>query len=285
MLPRLFRQVRNNAIAYAALFVALGGTAFAAASALPRNSVGTAQLKRRAVTGSKVALHTLTGANIKPSTLASFQHAITGKCSPGHAIRAVSRRGNVTCQSAGAISRLIAGTGLIGGGRSGSVSLAVDPRVVQARVKASCPPGRAISSINPVGTVDCHTTDVTEMMGGTGTATLRPPSDFMDPVAVNAPSAQAQGAQVGSSSVRSKARHLFVNVATPPGSGAGWRFDLYVNGKDRTGLRCVIVGSAHSCRSGGAVSIPRGATIALHAIGTSSAAGTTATFGWTDTTF
>jgi hypothetical protein len=133
--------------------------------------------------------------------------------------------------------------------------------------------------------VGCHTTDVTEMMGGTGTATLNPSSAFVDPVGVNAPSAQVRAVAVGTSAVRSKARHLFVNVATAPGSGAGWRFDFYINGQDRTGLRCVITGSAHSCHSGGAVSIPRGATIALHATGTSAAAATTATFGWTDTTF
>jgi hypothetical protein len=285
MFHRLFTQVRNNAVAYAALFIALGGTALAASSALPRNSVGTAQLKKRAVTGSKVALHTLSGANIKSSTLDSFQQAITGKCPRGHAIQAVSRKGKVTCQSVGAIARVVAGTGLRGGGSSGAVALSVDPRVVQARVKGSCPPGRAITAINPVGTVACHTTDVTELMGGTGSATLTPPSDFMAPVGINAPSTQAQAAAVGSSDVRSKARHLFVTVATAPGSGAGWKFDLYVDGRDRTGLKCVIIGSARSCRSGGAVSIPRGATIALHAIGTSTAARTTATYGWTDTTF
>src|SRR5207248_11134385 len=51
MLKRLFGQVRDNAVAYTALFVALSGTAFAAASAVPKNSVGTAQLKSRAGTG------------------------------------------------------------------------------------------------------------------------------------------------------------------------------------------------------------------------------------------
>ena len=285
MFRRLITQVRNNAIAYAALFVALSGTALAAASAVPRNSVGTAQLKRGAVTGSKVARHTLTSANIKSSTLAAFQHVITGKCSAGSAIRAVSGKGKVTCQSAGGVARVIAGTGLTGGGRSATVALAVDPRVVQARVKGSCPPGRAINAINPAGTVACHTTDVTEMMGGTGAAPLSAPVDFMVPVGVDAPSTQVASVEVGTSDVRSKIRHLFVNVATAPGSGAGWKFDFYVNGTERTGLKCVIVSTAHSCHSGGAVAIPRGATIALHAAGTSTAATTTATYGWTDTTF
>ena len=47
-------QIRDNAVAYTALFVALGGTAFAASSAVPPNSVGTPQLKNRAVTGAKL---------------------------------------------------------------------------------------------------------------------------------------------------------------------------------------------------------------------------------------
>ncbi len=64
----LARHARANAVAYAALFVALSGTALAAGG-LARNSVGTAQLKNRAVTGRKVARKTLTGANIRVLTL------------------------------------------------------------------------------------------------------------------------------------------------------------------------------------------------------------------------
>ncbi len=41
-------------ISLIALFVALGGTSYAAINALPRNSVGTAQIKNGAVTGAKL---------------------------------------------------------------------------------------------------------------------------------------------------------------------------------------------------------------------------------------
>ena len=68
MLGMLARHARANAVAYVALFVALSGTALAAGG-LARNSVGTAQLKNRAVTGRKVARKTLTGANIRVLTL------------------------------------------------------------------------------------------------------------------------------------------------------------------------------------------------------------------------
>ena len=52
MLRILSTHLRHHAVAYLALFVALSGTAYAAS--LPRNSVGTAQLRDRAVTALKV---------------------------------------------------------------------------------------------------------------------------------------------------------------------------------------------------------------------------------------
>jgi hypothetical protein len=51
---RLIHHVRSNAISYLALFVALGGTSYAAIN-LPAGSVGPRQLKNGAVTTSKLA--------------------------------------------------------------------------------------------------------------------------------------------------------------------------------------------------------------------------------------
>jgi hypothetical protein len=50
---RLIRHARSNVIAYLALFVALGGTSYAAIN-LPANSVGTRQLKNGSVTPRKL---------------------------------------------------------------------------------------------------------------------------------------------------------------------------------------------------------------------------------------
>jgi hypothetical protein len=52
-------HLRANAIAYLALFVALGGTSYAAIR-LPANSVGSQQIRRGAVTDSKVRARSLT---------------------------------------------------------------------------------------------------------------------------------------------------------------------------------------------------------------------------------
>jgi len=62
--------MRGNAIAYLALFIALGGTGYAAMR-LPKNSVGTAQLKNGAVTAAKVKSHSLLGSDFKVGQLPS----------------------------------------------------------------------------------------------------------------------------------------------------------------------------------------------------------------------
>jgi hypothetical protein len=61
-------------MAFIALLVAIGGTSYAALR-LPPKSVGTAQLKNRAVTAAKVAPHSLTAANIKESALSALSVA------------------------------------------------------------------------------------------------------------------------------------------------------------------------------------------------------------------
>jgi hypothetical protein len=62
-------------VACLALTVALGGTSYAAIK-LPANSVGTKQLKKRAVTGAKVKKDTLTGTQIAEATLARVPQAL-----------------------------------------------------------------------------------------------------------------------------------------------------------------------------------------------------------------
>jgi hypothetical protein len=68
------RPTYANVTATLALFVALGGGAYAA-TALPANSVGTKQLKNNAVVSSKIKKHTITGADINESTLATVPSA------------------------------------------------------------------------------------------------------------------------------------------------------------------------------------------------------------------
>jgi hypothetical protein len=62
-------------VALLGLFVALGGTTWAAVS-LPARSVGTAQLKPDAVTGAKVKNHSLTGADVNSGSLGMVPSAL-----------------------------------------------------------------------------------------------------------------------------------------------------------------------------------------------------------------
>src|SRR4051812_34988702 len=59
MLRGIAAYVRRHHIALLALFFALGGSAMAASTMLPKNSVGTAQIKKGAVTKQKIAGKTL----------------------------------------------------------------------------------------------------------------------------------------------------------------------------------------------------------------------------------
>jgi hypothetical protein len=65
------RFVRTNTIALLALFIALSGTTYAAATALAPNSVGTPQLKKNAVTAPKIRKGAVTNAKIA-------KNAVTG---------------------------------------------------------------------------------------------------------------------------------------------------------------------------------------------------------------
>jgi hypothetical protein len=63
---KLVRHLRRNLIAYIALFVALSGTSYAAASkVLPPRSVGTRQLRNNAVTTPKIKNGSVTGAKVR----------------------------------------------------------------------------------------------------------------------------------------------------------------------------------------------------------------------------
>jgi hypothetical protein len=64
-------HLRANAIAYLALFVALGGTSYAAIS-IPRNSVGTRQLRNGAVTGRKLGKGSVTPATLDGRSIAGY---------------------------------------------------------------------------------------------------------------------------------------------------------------------------------------------------------------------
>jgi hypothetical protein len=94
----LLRRRRPSAalvISSAALFVSLGGVGYAA-YALPRNSVGTSQIRNGAVTYTKIHAGAVgvVGANTK-----QLQARVSAACSSTQAISAIGRTGRVMCSS------------------------------------------------------------------------------------------------------------------------------------------------------------------------------------------
>ena len=68
MRSRLIKHVEGNVVGYLALFVALGGTTYAATTA-PKNSVVTKSIKKGAVTNAKLAKSAVTSAKVKDGSL------------------------------------------------------------------------------------------------------------------------------------------------------------------------------------------------------------------------
>ena len=103
---------------------------------------------------------------------------LSTSCAPGEYVSAIGANGDVQCASdatgAGTITGVTAGAGLSGGGTSGTVSLAVDTSVVQARgVTTTCPVGTVMRGIGASGNVDCvgdadSGGDITSVAAGTG---------------------------------------------------------------------------------------------------------------------
>src|SRR4051794_38168097 len=81
MLNKLARYVRAHHVGLLALVIAMSGTAYAA-TALPRNSVGTKQLKRSAVTSSKVKNRSLKAVDFKRGQLPRGGGGRTGPRGP-----------------------------------------------------------------------------------------------------------------------------------------------------------------------------------------------------------
>jgi hypothetical protein len=68
MPPKALSHLRSNLVAYLALFVALGGTSYAAIE-LPSGSVGARELKRNAVTAAKLGSGAVRSAKVKDASL------------------------------------------------------------------------------------------------------------------------------------------------------------------------------------------------------------------------
>lgn len=121
--------------------------------------------------------------NVDTSTI---QSRISGTCPAGQSIRAISQSGTVTCEtdddSGGDITRVIAATGLSGGGISGDVTLNVDITEIQSRVSGSCPAGQSIRVIDQDGSVTCevdNSLNINSVWSTTGNSSTNSSNNFI----------------------------------------------------------------------------------------------------------
>jgi hypothetical protein len=88
-----------------------------------------------------------------------LQHRLSSGCPAGQAIQGVAASGAPSCQAFGSgngtITGVSPGSGLTGGGTTGTLTLNVDPTAVQQRVSGSCTTGSAIAAVEQAGTVSC----------------------------------------------------------------------------------------------------------------------------------
>jgi hypothetical protein len=179
MSTRIYLQIRSNALALIAIFIALGGVSWAANN-MPQNSVGskqirngqvrskdlgngqvkTADLAKGSVTGAKVAENSLTGADINETTLNLPNTISTPSGSAGGDLTGSfpnpSIAGNAI-DSAKVLNNSLTGADVsnnsLGGSQIDESSL--DQSVLQSRVTGSCGLGEAVQSVAESGAVTC----------------------------------------------------------------------------------------------------------------------------------
>nr|VFK21728.1 MAG: Dermatopontin [Candidatus Kentron sp. LFY] len=178
------------------------------------------------------------GGSAGPVTLnvntSQIQWRVNGDCPAGQSIRAISDVGGVTCEtddnSGGDITGVAAGTGLTGGGTSGTVMLNVNTSQIQNRVHSGCPAGQSIRVISAAGGVTCEPDDnsggdITDVRPGYGLSG----GGRSGPVSLSVNTSQIQkrvtmGCSVGQSirEIREDGKVVCGNVKNVTCRASGW---------------------------------------------------------------
>ena len=190
MLKRLVHHFQGNAIAWIALFVALGGVSYAAVK-LPANSVGTRQLKRNAVTSSRVKNRSLLAVDFRRGQLPRGAKGSAGPQGPAGPKGDSGAAGPIGPSSASEIE--VAGPVAASAGAATTVAtlsgLSAGAYVITAKTEVQNPgagDGESRCTLtagdqsdaseehihNAPAAGQTHVDQLTQTFGGTGTATL-----------------------------------------------------------------------------------------------------------------
>ena len=166
-------HIRSNIVGYLALYVALGGAAWAA------GQVGSSDIKDNAVRSNHIKDGQVKAADIDPTQV---QARVSASCAPGQAIRTVGQDGTVQCETddvgsggGGTVTQVNTGTGLAGGPitSTGTLSVAAPYRLPQSCTNGQVAKSNGAGAWNCAADTDTNTTYSVAAGGGlalTGTA-------------------------------------------------------------------------------------------------------------------
>jgi hypothetical protein len=265
------RHLRRNAVAYAALFVALGGTSYAAIK-LPPNSVGTRQLKRGAVTASKVKRHSLLASNFKAGQLRGGAPGPTGPQGPAGRDGASGKNGQNGAPGLDGRTVLNGlGAPPDGSGSPGDFYIDVAAHKIYGP-KSSGTSGAWGSGTDLVGPQGDPGTPgaatITGRINGVASATGTSPVITYGAVSgVSADTGTLSSVESASPAVEVVARNLFVKFTSAPGANGERDVTLVINGSPALSFVCdVSLTTNTTCTAPGPVSIPAGSTLAFEII-------------------
>lgn len=305
-----YRPSPAMVVAMIALFVSLGGSAFAALN-LPKDSVGTRQLKSGAVTGaklhnnavssSKVKDHSLLATDFKAGQLPRGSQGPQGPPGPpagaaggdlsGSYPQPVIRVGAVTNSKLANPSLTISpGTGLSGGGSialggSGTMSVAhggigatqlADGAVTSTKFApgAQAPDSAELGGAGP----SAYGAVLSGRINGLTTAALT--ADYGAASGTSTASTSEPGVSILSPDRDLAAHDLSIRLTASPGDNAERGFDVFVNGH-QTSFGCAVggPGGPTSCTANGPVAVAANSTLSIEdATGSNPAAAADARF-------
>lgn len=263
-----------NVMATVAVFLALGGGAYAAIK-LPKNSVGTKQIKNAAVTNGKLANGAVTGSRVANGTLTGTQINAGTLGTVPNASQAANAANAANASAADSIGQIPASN-------------------VRTLFNTDCSQGGAFGSPGAIDTIDlippndsrsCKTVDEAMFLGGSNGTLSGSGTQYLAGEGLSTPNSSQTAVADGAFPGNGVYNSLYVTVQTAPGGTtlhpASWSFYLNEDGSTLAGP-CTISYMTTSCSNTVASGfIDSYDSFTLEALPSGSPTATQVNFGWT----